>query len=85
MGECLGKALGRCRAASPRPGSALSVCEGFVFSVDVAGFSLGSVYTDERVAQLLRCGEAAAVWGFSASACGTKVKKKESTIINACV
>lgn len=47
VGEGPGQALGRCRAASPRPGSALSVCEGFVFSVDVAGFSLGSVYTDE--------------------------------------
>lgn len=35
------------RAASPLPGSALSVCKGLVFSVDVAGFSLGSVYTDE--------------------------------------
>lgn len=46
-----------------------------MFSVDVAGFSLGSVYTDEWVAQLLRCGEAAAVWGFSPSAYGTKVKK----------
>lgn len=57
-----------------------------MFSVDVAGFSLGSVYSDVRVAQLLRCGEAAAVWGFSASACGTEVgKKKESTIIDACV
>lgn len=55
-----------------------------MFSVDVAGFSLGSVYTDEWVAQLLRCGEAAAVWGFSASAYGTKVKKKSSSI-GACV
>lgn len=78
VGECLGKTLGRCCAASPRQGSALSVCEGFVFSVDVAGFSLGSVYTDDWVAQLLCCGEAAAVWGFSASACGTKVEKKKN-------
>lgn len=59
--------------------------QGFVFSVDVAGFSLGSVYTDEWVAQLLRCGEAAAVWGFSASVYGTKVKKKKSSSIGACV